>query len=150
MARKARQQPPSQRRRAQVPAYDVPMIRDFLGHLLSELRISHYEWVRAARGEPNPVSQPLVDELSAWERRRPALGLLLTVYSPADLPENVRRAWARKRADRRDEQLRHLEALASLFDEALTCAAVPALVTVRHSAEDIAAELAGGNSDNPA
>jgi hypothetical protein len=102
---------PSESRR-----YDVEMIRDFLDHLLWELRIAVHESQSTDRTKTNPE---LVDQLQKYQKKRQTMGLLFAtaVEEKPTLPEKA--AQLRKLlGEFRKSQLLRLEALLSLFSEA--------------------------------
>lgn len=121
--------------------YNVGMIRDFLDHLLLEVRVQMFENVKALRKlnetndpssaiaaakEPSPA---LVEQFVAFHRKyETALlpsGALDGEGATAEEVAAVMKAMLQANIKKRDEQLGHLEALQELFDEALLCAKIP-------------------------
>jgi hypothetical protein len=103
--------------------YDVPMIRDFLEHLLWEVRLNLYE--NAAK--PGAINQELVDKLSVYQGRYGRVTLLATnqIDTGGETKERIRQAVANFREFMRltrEGQIRQLEALQRLFSEAFGCA----------------------------
>jgi hypothetical protein len=119
--------------------YDVPMIRDFLDHLLWELRISHHELTTPT---PDQVHNELVGQLAKYIKKRNTVGLLASnQLATSATPQEVERASAilkERLGCQRIAAIQHLEALADVFDEALRCAAKPDTTYIkRHSPSDI-------------
>lgn len=121
--------------------YDVQMIRDFLDHLLLELRVQHYENVKALRtltasedirkafaaaAEP---SERIVDQFMAFQAKYASTLLAANAVDGTNATEEEAREFSRafleRNIQRRDEEIGHLEALQELFDEALLCAKMP-------------------------
>lgn len=121
--------------------YDVQMIRDFLDHLLLEVRVQQFENLRslkklkatgdldAARKAADETVPALVEQFAKYQRRYQTALIPATAIDGAGASEEEIRAFTtvalQKNIERRDEQIRHLEALQELFDEALLCAKVP-------------------------
>lgn len=127
------------------PGYDVVMIRDFLEHLLLELRVQQYENVRALRSlrscedfeEAKRVaaetSPTLIEQLKKYHLK----------YSTSLLPANVIdgegatdkevkdfvEAFLTHNIEVRDAEIGHLEALQDVIDEALLTAKLPCGLT---------------------
>jgi hypothetical protein len=96
------------------------MIRDFLDHLLWEVRIDHYEQVASG------TNSELKEQLTKYIRKRQTVGLLFATMLEEEEPDPLKMAEYRTlRAEFRKSQLLCLEALRSLFEEALRCAAKP-------------------------
>jgi hypothetical protein len=120
-----RKKKPSERRERPRSGYDLEMIRDFLDHLLWELRISHHE-TTTSHGAVNPE---LVDQLTKYVKKRQTAGLLFTVgfhEKVADLADREPEKYAefqRVKGELRKSQLICLEALLnSLIPEAMDAA----------------------------
>jgi hypothetical protein len=102
-------------------AYDVEMIKDFIEQLKWSLRVDHFEMSAG----PNAISEELVEQVARCNRKRGVPRLLSEFFMTKDRPEladkemreAVRRfgAWM---AEKRAEQLKHLEALEELLEEA--------------------------------
>jgi hypothetical protein len=121
------------------PGYNVPMIRDFIEHLLLECRVQQWEDMQGLKllGESaGPMSfaeQPVSDNLV--EQLRPYIKKYVSALVPSHAfngegatPEEIRQcqiAFTKMNIQQRDEQIGHLEALEELFDEAFACAKVP-------------------------
>ena len=111
-----------------VQRYNVPMIRDFIEHLLWELRISIYE---NTASDPTKTNPELVEQLARCMERRGTHGLLCEAHlleTEQLTPEEIAKASARVRkmtAERRKHELEALESLEGLFEEALLGAANP-------------------------
>jgi hypothetical protein len=134
--------------------YDVGMIRDFLDALALELRAVHKESTSAGdRSRPEPIDQlrkyvekynGVVMEVSRLDTE----GLpAATLGRAVDNYKAARAAWA-------EEQLRHLEALRELFEDALQCAAKDInagneLPERWFKARDFLPADMGGNPDSP-
>ena len=101
--------------------YDLPMIRDFLDHLLWEVRISHHE-MQTQVGSVNPE---LAEQLAKYIKKRQTFGLLFTTATkerPADNPAGVAKL-KRVKGNLREAQLEALELLhTTLFPEAFDAA----------------------------
>jgi hypothetical protein len=105
--------------------YDLTMIRDFLDHLLWELRTSHYEAVQRGRGE-EVTSPELVGTLAKFNQKYGSVLLPLAQMrrdglTDAEFDESKANA-NRSMAELRDTQLGALESLQELFAEALKAA----------------------------
>jgi hypothetical protein len=134
--------------------YDVEMIRDFLDHLAWEVRVVQHESI--SHGDRlNPELQgQLKKYMDKYNGVLMEISRLDTEGLPAaplgravDNYRAARAAWA-------EEQLRHLEALRGLFEEALQCAATgidPAreLPERWFKARDFLSADMGGNPDSP-
>jgi len=108
------------------PGYDVPMIRDFLEHLMWEVRARHHE--HAYPSSKN--NDELCDQLAKYMQRRNTIGLMAATLMASDTLNEP--GFAAASADyravcvRRDEKLiAALELLGPLFSEALECATRP-------------------------
>jgi len=120
-------------------SYDVPMIRDFLDHLLWELRISHYELTTP---KTDKVHQELKGQLTKYVKKRNTVGLLASNQLAASAtPDEVERASVilkERLSNQRKVAIDHLEALADVFDEALRCASKPDTIYIkRHNPSDV-------------
>lgn len=120
--------------------YDVKMIRDFLDHLLLELRVQHYEnrevlkRLDSTKSGPReaadlPPAPRLIDQLAKyvgkyWSCLIHATAIDETGVDQEQATELVRQILEAK-SQTRDEQIGHLEALQDLFSEALFCARLP-------------------------
>jgi hypothetical protein len=130
------------------------MIRDFLSHLLWEVRILHFESV----SRPGTINKELGEQLKPFmEKYRSVLLAATDIHNDAGLPEDlVDRAWEYwrgARAEVADEWVKNLESLQSLFEEAFACAekkwgrhGMPIRVI---QAEDLLPPEEGGNPDSP-
>jgi hypothetical protein len=121
--------------------YDVQMIRDFLDHLLLEVRTQHYENLKlltalgatddlsTARKVTEEVSQKIVAQFVPYQQRYQSALIACNVIDRTNASDAEARAVtlavAKAGLARRDEQIGHLEALKDLFDEALACARLP-------------------------
>ena len=120
--------------------YDVEMIRDFLDHLLLELRTQHFEHTsllrmlessdNAGHVDVKPVTEPaLAQKFIKFLKKYPAF--LITVIAinnenvTAEEAIEAKKLLLKQYVVKRDEQIGHLEALTELFDEALQCAKMP-------------------------
>jgi hypothetical protein len=121
--------------------YPVQMIRDFLDHLLLEVRTQHYENQRAlkALGSTDDLksamklieqsSEKLENQFLTYQERYQSALIARHVIDGKDVPEAVYKAAivavAKGMLAKRDEQIGHMEALQDLFKEALYCATLP-------------------------
>ena len=102
--------------------YDVEMLKDFLEQLKWALRVDHFEFTHGPDAL-NPELKEQTDQCFA-KRGVPRVLSLFSLSSEGrrlsreELQEALRR-FAAFMAEKRAEQLRHLEALEELFDEAL-------------------------------
>jgi len=121
--------------------YDVQMIQDFLGQLLLELRLQHYETLKLQRSlkstddfdsamrvvEDEPPE--IADRVYAYRGRRQTT--LITAYTfdgrNATKAESmtVMREVVKEILECREAQIGHLEALQKLFVEAIGCSMLP-------------------------
>ena len=99
--------------------YDVAMIRDFLDHLLWELRISHHE------SQTSKINPELAEQLEKYQKKRQTVGLLFATGIDGNPDPDKYRQFQTLRGEVRKSQLLCLEALQSLFREALESAAKP-------------------------
>jgi hypothetical protein len=104
--------------------YDVEMIRDFLDHLLWEVRINHYEQITS---EVNPE---LKEQLKKYVRKRQTIGLLFATELDKKADPSRLAEYRKIKAGLRQSQLLGLEALRPLFEEALWNAARPGTLNV--------------------
>jgi hypothetical protein len=102
-------------------AYDVEMLRDFIEHLKWSLRVDHFEFTAG----PEALNQELMEQVERFGRKRGVPRLLSLYLLRQDRPEltddQMKKAigkFAAGMAERREEQLRHLEALKECLDEA--------------------------------
>ncbi|MGE3408255.1 MAG: hypothetical protein AB7I37_15665 [Pirellulales bacterium] len=121
--------------------YDVPMIRDFLEHLLLEVRCQQAENIKVLRGlgsaesvekaiASGHVSTPaVIEEFDKFREQYDSALVVATVFgvenATDDESREVMQVLLGKNIARREEQIGHLEALQDLFDEALSCAKLP-------------------------
>lgn len=117
--------------------YDAKMIRDFLDHLLLELRVQLFENTHTLRAlkarnqhvEGGVVSLSLVEKLRPYYQKYNAVPITSTEYDRTGCSdEEVKEGLAilvELLCRERDEQIGHLEALQPLFEEALKCIASP-------------------------
>ncbi len=117
MARKKKR--PSRRRKGPRPQpYDAQMIRDFLEHLMWEVRISHFETVSS----PGTINPELVQQLTKYMAKRRAALLPIIVSRKAVLSTDTFMAeFNEMMRTKREKEMEHLEALQDLFDQALGC-----------------------------
>jgi len=98
------------------------MIGDFLEHLMWEVRISDFE-LNATRGTTHPE---FVEQLQGHiEKYGTSLLPVGLVDTKGKSKEEIDRTIAEARAEMRERyrsNLEHLEALRSLFEEAINCA----------------------------
>lgn len=122
--------------------YDVNMVRDFLDHLLLEVRVQQYENQLALRGmeagldatsandEVKAKEAKIIDEQFTHYLKKYECALISTnVIDDKGATSEEKDRFVKKlyqlNIARREEQIGHLEALAGLFDEALSCAKYP-------------------------
>lgn len=128
------------------------MIRDFLQHLVWEVRILQYQSTRDNPSIPNPE---LMDQLERFQQRRRCIGLLADEdITQDDLDE---RQYARtilfahhRRGTAANDWMEHLEALTELFAEAIFCAEHPEnrmtrILSARTLYNQLSAEQDGDN-----
>jgi hypothetical protein len=108
--------------------YDVEMIRDFLDHLMWEVRVRHFEYT-AAHDTLNP---DLCAQLGRYMRKWHCAGLLVGNSIAAKPDDMTAEVYASQIATisagflrQATEWLAHLEALNGLFEQALGCASAP-------------------------
>lgn len=128
-------------RQGSTKGYDVEMIRDFLAHLLLEVRVQNFEqqkWLRtlaatddldATTKAMEQPSENLVRQFTEFQKKYQSALIPTTVFdrenaSPAE-SKDVAVAVVTAIRRKRDEQIGHLEALTDLFEEALRCARLP-------------------------
>jgi hypothetical protein len=106
--------------------YDVEMIRDFVKQLIWNLREDHFKFTAG----PDALNPELPEQVKACFERRCVLRLLALFGVVPDRPgmtddqmREAKRLFAAHMAEFRAEQLRHLEALSGLLDEACVHAA---------------------------
>jgi hypothetical protein len=125
--------------------YDVEMIRDFLNHLLLEVRVQHYENqkmlkaltstadLKTALKVREDISEKLVTQLQPYHKKYHSALVRADVIDGRNASETeskeVMTAVLRGMQPKRDEQIGHLEALQELFNEAMYCARLPCGVT---------------------
>ena len=106
--------------------YDVEMIRDFLDHLLWEVRINHFE----NTADVGAINPELVEQLGKYIRKYNGVLLPATVINREGATEDQAKAteltYRQIMRDKRQEQMEHLESLQELFADALKCASLPA------------------------
>lgn len=121
--------------------YNVPMIRDFLEHLLLEVRCQQSENIKVLRGldsagnveeaiaSGNAPTSAVTEEFSKYLTRYESALIAANVFNSENATDAERREVMQvvleKNIARREEQIGHLEALQELFEEALNCAKVP-------------------------
>ena len=117
--------------------YDAEMIQDFIEHLKWSLRVDHFELTAG----PDALNPELEEQVNRAGRKRGVPRLLSLFSLTRDKPEltekdmqEAMRRFAAYMAPKRDEQLRHLEALQEVLQEALAHATGRVFdVTVRGS-----------------
>ncbi len=128
-------------RQGNTKGYDVEMIRDFLDHLLLELRVQHYEHQKllktlgatddlgATTRAMETISEPLAQQFVKFQTKYQTA---LTVSNSVDAAnasdaeaKGVTTFVVESLMAKRDEQIGHLEALKELFEESLQCAKIP-------------------------
>jgi hypothetical protein len=114
MSMKRNRRKPSEARR-----YDVEMIKDFVEHLLWELRTDQFE---SSGGAINPE---LVDMLGKYMTKRQTNQLLMSHVTKLEPDHEAVRNWNDARRKLRDRQIHALEALQPVFAEALALASGP-------------------------
>jgi hypothetical protein len=102
------------------PGYDVEMIQEFLTHLMWELRTNHLE-----HRSPGPLNPELSDMLGKYIKKRNTTGLLFATMLKNDVTEETQERFRQSRTKLRSAQIRCLEALNYLFQEALAVAGNP-------------------------
>ena len=121
--------------------YDVPMLRDFIDHLLLEVRVQHYENQKLlnslnaidnldqALKVASEISPKLVEQLRPFQKKYLSALITCNVIDRTNAREAeakvVITVLIKQLLARRDEQIGHLEALRELFEEALNCAKMP-------------------------
>jgi len=107
-------------------AYDVEMLRDFIEHLEWSLRVDHFELTAG----PHALNPELIEQVERCGRKRGVPRLLSLFSLQRDRPEltddqmkDAARKLAECMAERREEQLRHLESLKEVLQEACAHAA---------------------------
>jgi hypothetical protein len=102
-------------------AYNVKMIRDFIERLQWSLRVQHFELTAG----PDALHPELLEQVGRFWRKRGVPRLLSLFALRRDRPElteeqmgDAMRRFAAYMAQVRGDQLRHLEALKELLDEA--------------------------------
>jgi hypothetical protein len=108
--------------------YDVEMIRDFVDHLLWELRISHFETTGTGGG----LNPELVDQLERYMRKRQTVGLLMGHQADRNIPREKVQQFREALNALRQRQIDRLEALRPLLNEALFCASRPTRLGMVH------------------
>ena len=121
--------------------YNVEMIRDFLEHLLLEIRVQHFEGLEALQTltETNDIEeitkreQPLtattLEQFVKFQDKYQTALIAATGIDGKGATKDETRRVAKEvltaNCRRREEQIGHLEALQELIDQALMCAKVP-------------------------
>ncbi len=102
--------------------YDAEMIKDFLAHLVWEVRISHAEHshLKATLDGPPPINQELVEALREYTDKYDTFGLLPVLYLEDDVHDRAMLETAvsmfhEAQRQRTEDWLKALEALRSLF-----------------------------------
>jgi hypothetical protein len=122
-------------------SYDAEMIGTFYKHLLLELRVQQYENIKALRAlkatgdmsarakAAEELSPGLVEQFQKFQSEHLAALLAEIAIDGEGTSEQELKdftmALLQRNIERRDTEIGHLEALRSLFDEALTCASSP-------------------------
>jgi polyphosphate kinase len=115
--------------------YNVQMIRDFLDHLMWEVRINHVESTSVAATGGCKVNMELADQLAKYLRKyRTNLraGVSVRRDTPDQTDEQVQQALkigSARRAEEHQKYIDALETLKPLFKEALWCAGQPNTIT---------------------
>jgi hypothetical protein len=128
-------------RQGSTKGYDVQMIRDFLDHLLLELRVQHFENLKllkalrttddlaTAMKVTEETSRKLIDQLGVYQKRYQSSLITSDVIDGSNTTEAELKAVMtvvmEGMSAKRDRQIGHLEALQDLIDEALFCARHP-------------------------
>jgi hypothetical protein len=107
-------------RRQKAHHYDVKMIKDFLEHLLWELRTDHFE-----SSSTDTVNPELFETLKKYVTKRQTYQLLMSHVTELEPGHEAIRNWNDARRKLRDRQIHALEALLPLFTEALALASRP-------------------------
>jgi hypothetical protein len=121
--------------------YDVEMIRDFLDHLLLELRVQHFENQKVLRAlgtsdnlnavmkEMQNTDEKLVQQFVKYQEKYQTALIASNAFDAANASDaeskGIITAVIQGMMAKRDEQIGHLEALKELFGEALQCAKLP-------------------------
>lgn len=122
--------------------YHVQMIRDFLDHLLLEVRVQHFENLKALRaldtteelgsalrGQPVGPGDAIIQQFMKYQAQYNSCLVAAQAIDGTNASDTEMRAATiavlTKNLEKRDEQIGHLEALQELFDEALACAKLP-------------------------
>jgi hypothetical protein len=119
-----RKMPPSRRT---PEGYDVAMIRDFLDHLMWELRIQIYEH---ETGADAPLNPELTEMLEKYIRRRGTVAVIFNHATEKQPSPGELRELHAGMATLRKSQLRCLECLQTLFGEALKAARAPRSMSI--------------------
>lgn len=105
--------------------YNVGMIRDFLDHLLWELRIAHYE---NTRDDPDITNPEFIEILEKYQKRHGAVLWTANEIIVKGTTEEEQHQWMphikEYFAALHMEAIEHLEALQPVFENALRCAAM--------------------------
>ena len=101
------------------------MIRDFLDHLMWQLRIAHFE----VTSKPGTLNADLVKQLKPFLVRHPCALVAQNEVDPTGVtPAEAEEACTKLRAglaELFEERIAYLEALGPVFEEALMCASRP-------------------------
>jgi len=130
--------------------YDVEMIRDFLDHLLWELRINHLENTNPGM-KPNPE---LVSQLAKYQKKYNTVGLMCELkINACGAPENiVKRAaesFSSARAQISQRYIETLEELQPAFETAFECASNPDAFMVQEiNMDELTCFLRGQEGDD--
>jgi hypothetical protein len=108
------------------------MIRDFLDHLLWEVRTFHLEAMQRVENplrKDHPVNQELADQLSKYYAKYgrwllPATAIRIDRVTEEEAADVIRGIYGAK-AQVYEEWIQHLEELQGLFCGALKCATLP-------------------------
>jgi hypothetical protein len=129
--------------------YDVPMIRDFLDHLLWEVRIVHFESTAA----PGTINPELGEQLKKYMSKYHCALMRATDLVGEGLPEatfqRAARYWRTARQEVTASQIAHLEGLQGLFREAMDCASRRGVTVQRIPCLDVLPPEEGGNPQSP-
>lgn len=103
--------------------YDPKMIQEFLTHLVCQLKIAIEDYGGKSPAEPG-VEAHLMHFIKKYDAALLPIAVLDRAKATASSVEAFKNEVLPQVAAERQEQLEHLEALAPLFAEALTCARV--------------------------
>lgn len=127
--------------------YNISMLRDFLDHLLCELRLARLE----LSGESDGPAADLITLRTVYRNKYHTTGLLEPsalqndVESPPEF-ETAQALFASMFADLRGVEIKRLEELQGLFDESLRCCGQDVIPVQVVSAAEL---LANSASEDP-